>query len=125
MGLHHQTKSRRRNLEVQGLLSCSRFLTNPGQDFLSTYAPIMRLESYRALLALAASQDWEIHQIDVVGACLNRELEETIFMKQPPGYEDGTSCTCRLHKALYGLKQAGRVWNIKFNDVFVNILGYT
>ena len=60
----------------------------------------MRLESYRALLALAASQDWEIHQIDVVGAYLNGELEETIFMKQPPGYEDGTPRACRLQLGL-------------------------
>ena len=97
----------------------------PGQDFLATYAPVMRLESYRTLLALAAAQDWEIHQIDVVGAYLNGELEEEIYMRQPPGYEDGTPRVCRLHKALYGLKQAGRVWNIKFNDIFVNTLGYT
>ena len=112
-------------LKYKARLVAQGFSQIPGQDFLSTYAPVMRLESYRALLALAASQDWEIHQIDVVGAYLNGELEETIFMKQPPGYEDGTPRACRLHKALYGLKQAGRVWNIKFNDVFVNTLGYT
>ena len=112
-------------LKYKVRLVAQGFSQIPGQDFLSTYAPVMRLKSYRALLALAASQDWEIHQIDIVGAYLNGELEETIFMKQPPGYEDGPPRACHLHKALYGLKQAGHVWNIKFNNVFVNALGYT
>ena len=110
-------------LKYKARLVAQGFSQVPGQDFLATYALVMRLESYQ--VALAAPNDWEIHQIDVVGAYLNGELNETIYMRQPPGYEDNSSCACRLHKALYGLKQAGRVWNIKFNDIFVNTLSYT
>lgn len=112
-------------VKYKARLVAQGFSQIPGQDFLETYAPVMRLESYRALLALAAPNDWEIHQIDVVGAYLNGELDETIYMRQPPGYEDGSPRACRLHKALYGLKQAGRVWNVKFNEVFVDSLSYT
>ena len=112
-------------IKYKARLVAQGFSQIPGQDFLETYAPVMRLESYRTLLALASLYDWEIHQIDVVGAYLNGELDETIYMRQPPGYEDGTPRVCRLHKALYGLKQAGRVWNVKFNEIFVSVLGYT
>ena len=112
-------------IKYKARLVAQGFSQIPGQDFLETYAPVMRLESYRILLALASLHDWEIHQIDVVGAYLNGELDEVIYMRQPPGYEDGTPRVCRLHKALYGLKQAGRVWNVKFNEVFVSTLGYT
>ncbi|KAJ3475377.1 hypothetical protein NLI96_g11880 [Meripilus lineatus] len=96
----------------------------PGQDFAATYAPVMRLELFRALLAIGAVMDYEIHQMDVVGAYLNSELSEEIYMKQPPGYDDGSGRVCGLVKAIYGLKQAGQAWNEKFNRIFVDILKY-
>ena len=97
----------------------------PGQDFFDTHAPVMRLESFRAVLAIGAVLDMEIHQVDVVGAYLNSDLNEEIYMKQPPGFDDGTGRVWRLHKALYGLKQAGRAWNEKLNKVLVNDLKFT
>ncbi len=97
----------------------------PGLDFFETYAPVMRLESLRVLFAIAAGLDWEIHQCDVTGAYLNAELTETVYMQQPQGYEDGTNRVARLLKAIYGLKQAGRAWNIKFNQIFIELLGFT
>ena len=53
----------------------------------------------------------EIHQMDVVRAYLNGNLIEEIYMKQIPGYEDGTDKVLQLKKTLYSLKQAGWVWN--------------
>jgi hypothetical protein len=44
------------------------------------------------------------------------ELEETVFMRQPQGYEDGTSKVCQLKRSLYGIKQAPRFWNKRFGD---------
>ncbi|THH19984.1 hypothetical protein EUX98_g8666 [Antrodiella citrinella] len=96
----------------------------PGQDFSATYAPVMRLESFRVLLHIAASLDMEIDQVDVVGAYLQSELSENIFMNQPPGFEDGTGRVCLLQRALYGLKQAGRVWNTKLNGILVDRLHF-
>ena len=60
----------------------------PGVDYFDTFAPVARLASIRAVLAMAAVNDYEIHQIDIKGAYLNGKLtsDETIFMKQPPGY---------------------------------------
>jgi hypothetical protein len=65
----------------------------------------------------------EMEQMDVVGAYLNGELEEEIYMDQPEGFEDGTDQVLRLDKALYGLKQAGRVWNKKLH-AYLTKIGY-
>jgi hypothetical protein len=85
----------------------------PGVDYFDTFAPVARLSSIQAVLAMAAVNNHEIHQIDIKGAYLNGKLtpEESIFMKQPPGYPiTGLEAkVCHLN-TLYGLKQSGRRW---------------
>jgi len=62
----------------------------------------------RTVLAIAAEEDLELHQINIKGAYLNGELteKEQICMKQPPGYqaEGAGGKICHLLKMLYGLK---------------------
>jgi len=90
----------------------------PGVDYFDTFAPVARLASIRTVLAFAASEDLETGQIDIKGAYLNGELtdNERIYMRQPPGYSQG-SLVCKLHKTLYGLKQSGRRWYQKLVDI--------
>jgi len=54
-----------------------------------------------------------VHQMDVVTAFLNGELDEEIYMQQPAGYQVSgkENLVCRLNKSLYRLKQAPRCWN--------------
>jgi hypothetical protein len=61
----------------------------PGVDYFDTFAPVAKLASIRAILAMAAAEDMELHQINIKGAYLNGELteREKIFMQQPPGYD--------------------------------------
>lgn len=61
----------------------------------------------------------EILQFDVKTAFLYGELEEEIYMHQPPGFEDGSDKVLKLKRGLYGLKQAPRQWNAKINEFFV------
>jgi hypothetical protein len=96
----------------------------PGIDFTETFAPVVRLESVRAALGIAAIKNLETGQMDIKGAYLNGTLEEEIYMRQPPGYNDGTGRVCRLHKTLYGLKQSGREWNKEFDGKITSI-GFT
>ncbi|XP_019197946.1 PREDICTED: uncharacterized protein LOC109191750 [Ipomoea nil] len=42
----------------------------------------------RLLLSLAVSRGWSIRQLDIHNAFLNGQLAETVYMRQPPGYED-------------------------------------
>ncbi|KAF7371923.1 Reverse transcriptase Ty1/copia-type domain-containing protein [Mycena venus] len=85
----------------------------PGTDYNPDQisSPVVRAETNRLLLALAARYNLEMHTVDVKGAYLNGELKEEIYMKQPEGFSDGTSRVWHLHKTIYGLKQSGRVWN--------------
>ena len=98
-------------LKYKGRLVVKGCAQRPGYDYVDTFAPVVRLETLRAILAMAVTKDLQIKQMDVKGAYLNGVLKETVYMKQPEGYEDGTDRTCLLVKTLYGLKQAGREWN--------------
>jgi len=94
-----------------------------GVDFTHTFSPVVKFQSIRALLAIAAAEDWEIHQMDVVTAYLNGDLDHEIYMTQPEGFIEETNkdLVCLLKKSLYGLKQAGRSWNKKIHDVLVKL----
>ncbi len=57
-----------------------------GIDYEETFAPVVKCQSIRILLALATVHDWEVYQMDFVTAFLNATLSEEIYMEQPPGY---------------------------------------
>ena len=81
-------------------------------DFLETFAPVVRWETIRVLIAIAVHLNWPLHQLDVLTAFLNGILKEDVYMFQPTGFViPGTEhLVCKLHKALYGLKQSPRAW---------------
>ncbi len=93
-----------------------------GVDYNETFAPVAKFVSIRCILALAAIEDMEIHQMDVKTAFVNGDLEEEIYMEQPEGFtHEGEHLVCKLHKSLYGLKQSPRAWNQKLNTFLKNI----
>ena len=89
-----------------------------GIDYDETFSPVIRFSSIRALLAYAVQNDLLVHQMDVVTAFLNGNLEEEIYMEQPDGYiQPGKeNLVCKLQKSLYGLKQSPRCWNTAFQE---------
>jgi transposase InsO family protein len=90
------------------------FMQREGIDFNEIFAPVSKHTTLRTLLSIVATDNLELHQVDVKTAFLNGELEETIYMKQPPGYESGgPGIVCHLQRALYGLRQAPRAWHTK------------
>jgi hypothetical protein len=91
------------------------FQQQEGVNYWDTYAPVTKYTTMRALLAKAAHEDMEVHQMDITTAFLNGELEEEVYCSQPPGFADGPR-VCLLLKAIYGLKQAPRVWHQCFKS---------
>jgi hypothetical protein len=93
-----------------------------GYYYLHTYAPVASMTTIRLILALACILDLELDNIDADTAYLQSNLEEKIYVKQPPGYEkygpNGEELVCRLRKSLYGLKQSGRNWHKKIDGWF-------
>ncbi|KAE8188282.1 hypothetical protein CF336_g6216 [Tilletia laevis] len=87
-----------------------------GVDYDETFAPVARLSALRMMVTLAVQFDLKLHGMDVKTAYLNGELDVDIYMKQPPGYDDGSGKVCRLLRTLYGLKQSGRYWYHKLRD---------
>ena len=81
-----------------------------GIDFEDTFAPTVRMDTMRVMLALIAIHDWEAHQIDINNAFTEATLDWTIYMKAPPGIEVNDGEHLRLLQSLYGLKQAARDW---------------
>jgi Reverse transcriptase (RNA-dependent DNA polymerase) len=74
-------------------LSPKVFPQVPGVDYFDTFALVAKIASIQTVLALAAADDMELHQIDIKGAYLNGELtdKETICMAQLPGYHTPNS----------------------------------
>jgi len=83
-----------------------------GIDYDETYAPVARLEAIRILLAYASHKCIKLFQMDVKSAFLYGFLNEEVFVRQPPGFEniEKPNHVFKLTKALYGLKQAPRAW---------------
>ena len=92
-----------------------------GIDYNETFAPVAKMNSIRLVLSLAALHNWEVHQMDVKSAFLYGDLQEEIYIEQPPRYiKDNSSLVCLLKKSLYGLKQAPRVWYAKMDSFLLD-----
>lgn len=99
------------------------YVQRHGVDFDEVFAPVACIETVRFIIALAASNQWEIHHLDVKTAFLHGELKETVYVRQPEGFEikGSENKVYKLNKALYGFKQAPRAWNTKLNTILTGM----
>jgi hypothetical protein len=83
-----------------------------GLDFGETFAHVTHLKVIMIFLAFAASNGFKLYQIDVKIDFLNGVIQEEVYVRQPPGFENTKypNRVYKLSKVLYGLKQASRVW---------------
>ena len=94
------------------------FTQRYGVDYDETFSPVVRFESIRTVIAIAAWYGIELHQMDVKTAFLNGELKEEIYMQQPEGFkvEGKENLVCELKRSIYGLKQSARCWNAELDN---------
>src|ERR1700744_5017324 len=83
-----------------------------GVNYDEIFLPVVRFETVRMMLTLAALRDWHISGLDVKTAFLYGELDEELYMEQPEGFKiPGQQNKVMLLKhAIYGLKQAALAW---------------
>jgi hypothetical protein len=93
-----------------------------GLDFEETFAPVVRLESIRILLAYATHHPFKLFQMDVKSAFLNGPIKEEVYVEQPLRFEDDRypNHVYKLSRALYGLKQAPRAWYECLRDFLIS-----
>ena len=82
-----------------------------GQDYWETFAPTIRADSLRLLLAIMALEDMEADQADVNNAFTRSGLTEKIYMHPPEGMSVPEGHILLVQKSLYGLKQSAYEWN--------------
>lgn len=108
---------------------CARGFTQiPGVHFdpAQVRAGVVRFETLRVMLAIAAANGSALRQFDVSSAYLHRPLREVIYMRPPPSLEHpkDPEAVWRLLKALYGTIQGGDYW-AEERDEFMAGLGWT
>jgi hypothetical protein len=78
-----------------------------GLDFGETFSPVAHLEVIRILLAFITSKGFKLYQMDVKSAFLNGVIQEKVYVRQPPCFENPKYLhrVYKLSKVLYELKQ--------------------
>ena len=102
------------------------FSQKEGIDYDDIFAPVAHYTTIWSIIALAATQGWSLHQMDVKTTFLHGSIKEEVYVEQPLGFEiqDRDSYVCRLKKTLYGLKQAPKAWYERI-DIYLMKLGFT
>lgn len=108
------TKSYKARIVAKG------FSQTEGIDYEETFAAVATSASLRLLLTKSSKEKLFVKQFDVTAAFLNGMLKEEIFMKPPPGFEEG-DFVLKLEKSIYGLKQAANVWYNTLSDALQKI----
>ncbi|GJY87101.1 retrovirus-related pol polyprotein from transposon TNT 1-94 [Tanacetum coccineum] len=81
-----------------------------GIDYDEVFAPVARIEAIRIFLAYASYMGFMVYQMDVKSAFLYGQIEEEVYVCQPPSFNDPDhpNKVYKVVKALYGLHQAPR-----------------
>lgn len=74
------------NTRFKARVVCKGYDQVYGQDYYYTYSPVIRAESVRLILALAALSNKILRQFDVVTAFLNSDIKEEIYVEIPKGF---------------------------------------
>jgi hypothetical protein len=91
-----------------------------GVDYTETFSPVIRLASLRVFFSIAAARDLELGGLDIDTAFLYALIKEDVNIRQPLGFDDGTTNVCHLRRCLYGLKLSPRGFNELLRDWLVS-----
>lgn len=94
-------------------------------DYNETFSPVVKPATICTVLEVSLARQWPTHQLDIKNAFVHGDLDETIYMHQPPRFVNKKfpHHVCHLRKAIYSLKQTPRVWNSRFTK-YVTDMGF-
>ncbi|GFX62251.1 retrovirus-related Pol polyprotein from transposon TNT 1-94 [Trichonephila clavipes] len=92
-----------KNIKYKARLVAAGFNQIKNIDCSESYSPVVNIESFRLLIALAAKSKLNVNFFDVKTAYLYGDLEETVYVLPPPGYEKliGDDKVCKLKKKVF------------------------
>lgn len=126
------------NIKYKARLTIDGSAQQQGVDYTESYSPVIKLVTFRILLAFAATSRLTLYQYDFDNAFLNATISDDdppVYMDPPFSYDFQSACLnagldpnsnikLRLKKTLYGLKQSPRKWYLTISEFFINC-GFT
>jgi hypothetical protein len=99
------------------------FGQQPGVDYGSIFAPVVRYTTIRLLLALCAHYGLYKTHLDTPKAFTQADLDTPLYMKAPPGINIPKGKVFKLKRSLYGLKQGSARWWAVLSE-FLKSIGF-
>ena len=54
-------------------------------DYSDTFSPVAKMTYVRVFFSMAATYNWDLHQLDIKNAFFHGDLLEEVYMEQPLG----------------------------------------
>jgi hypothetical protein len=99
MGVKSQTQCRRIYEQIRSKIITKGYAQTYGIDYEETYSLVAKMTTIRTIIVMAIVKGWSLHQMDVKNVFLHGDLQEEVYMEQPPSYVDQThpNLVCRLN----------------------------
>ena len=107
--------------KLKARLVARGFTQKYGIDYEDTFAPTVRSDTLRAVLAIVALEDLECHRVDVNNAFTQSSLNDTIYMTAPEGVRVAPGRALQILQSLYGLKQSAREWHNRCTNELIKL----
>ena len=95
--LKHKKDSNGNIVTRKARLVARGFSQVEGLDYIDTFSPTLRQDTFRIFISIAVQNKYDLHQMDIKAAYLNADLEEDIYMEIPEG--ESKRGYCKLNKA--------------------------
>ena len=57
-----------------------------GMDYSNTFSPVDKMKFVQLFVSLAATYNWDLHQLDIKNVFLHGDLQDEVYIEQPPGF---------------------------------------
>ena len=100
------------------LIACG-FTQVHGVDYEETFALTIRYDDFCIFFAIAAKNNWKVHQVDIIIAFLARKLDKVIYLRVPYFLQYLLEDYVQILQSIYRLKPAARVWHLLLEEFFL------